>query len=124
QERARTLGEVYAMSDFLYLPAIRTDRAEWEKARRSQPAFTALLKEAETRYGECEWEAEAIRAATAEAGAAVGVTALGKAQAPVRLAVTGRTVGPPLFESLVLLGRQRTLSRVAAARRAAEAEDG
>jgi glutamyl-tRNA synthetase len=37
---------------------------------------------------------------------------LGKAQAPIRVAVTGRTVGPPLFESLSVLGRERTTDRV------------
>ena len=37
---------------------------------------------------------------------------LGKAQAPIRVAVTGRTVGPPLFESLVVLGRQEVLRRL------------
>jgi glutamyl-tRNA synthetase len=31
---------------------------------------------------------------------------------PVRVAVTGRTVSPPLFESLELLGRDRTLMRL------------
>jgi len=40
---------------------------------------------------------------------------LGKAQAPVRVAVTGRTVGLPLFESLQVLGRERTLARIDAA---------
>ena len=37
---------------------------------------------------------------------------LGKAQAPVRVAVTGRSVGPPLFESLEVLGRDETLRRL------------
>jgi glutamyl-tRNA synthetase len=37
---------------------------------------------------------------------------LGKAQAPVRVAVTGRTVGLPLFESLEILGRERTVARL------------
>ncbi len=37
---------------------------------------------------------------------------LGKAQAPVRVAVTGRTVGLPLFESLAVLGRERTVDRL------------
>ena len=41
---------------------------------------------------------------------------LAKAQAPVRVAVTGRTVGPPLFESLEVLGRDETLARLRAAR--------
>ena len=40
---------------------------------------------------------------------------LGKAQAPVRVAVTGRTVGPPLFEALEVLGRDETLRRLRAA---------
>ncbi len=123
QERARTLAEVYSMVDFLYAPEVKVDQADWDKARRQQPAFVALLGAAEARYEECDWEAPAIREATLEAGAAVGISALGKAQAPVRLAVTGRSVGPPLFESLVLLGRRRTLARLAAARARAEVED-
>ncbi len=91
--------------------------------RRQQPAFVALLEAAEAGFATCEWDAAAIRDATVEAGTAVGVGTLGKAQAPVRLAVTGRTVGPPLFESLVVLGRQRTLARLSAARQRALRED-
>jgi glutamyl-tRNA synthetase len=41
-----------------------------------------------------------------------------KAFAPVRVAVTGRTVSPPLYESLELLGRERTLTRMRQARNA------
>jgi glutamyl-tRNA synthetase len=48
--------------------------------------------------------------------AAEADTKLGRFQAPIRVAVTGRTVGPPLFESLAVLGRDRTLRRLAAAR--------
>jgi glutamyl-tRNA synthetase len=48
-------------------------------------------------------------------GEALGLK-LAKTQAPVRVAVTGRTVGPPLFESLEVLGREATLARLAAAR--------
>ncbi len=123
QERARTLSEVYSMVDFLFLPEVRTDPAEWAKVRRQHPAFVALLEAASAGYEQCEWEPASIRQATQEAGAAVGVSALAKAQAPVRLAVTGRTVGPPLFESLHLLGRSRALARLAAARERALRED-
>ena len=38
---------------------------------------------------------------------------------PVRVAVSGRTVSPPLYESMELLGRERTLARLTAARGAA-----
>ena len=40
---------------------------------------------------------------------------LAKAQAPIRVAVTGRTVGPPLFESLEVLGRDEVLRRLGVA---------
>ena len=56
-----------------------------------------------------------LKAALEEVGEARGLK-LGKAQAPVRVAVTGRTVGLPLFESLEVLGRERTLDRLRAAR--------
>jgi len=39
-----------------------------------------------------------------------------KAFGPVRVAATGATVSPPLFESLELLGRERTLQRLRAGR--------
>jgi glutamyl-tRNA synthetase len=116
QERARTLGEVFSMVDFLVLPDVRLDPGDWAKVRRQQPAFMALLEAASAAYEECEWEASSIREATVAAGGSVGITALAKAQAPIRLAVTGRTVGPPLFESLQQLGRRRTVARLAAAR--------
>jgi glutamyl-tRNA synthetase len=37
---------------------------------------------------------------------------LGKTQAPIRVAMTGRTVGPPLFESIEILGRDETVRRL------------
>ena len=37
-----------------------------------------------------------------------------KAFAPVRVAVSGRTVSPPLYESMELLGRERSLARLRA----------
>jgi len=54
---------------------------------------------------------DAVRVRLIEIGEAVGL-ALRKAQAPIRCAVTGTLVGPPLFESLELLGRERTLVRL------------
>jgi glutamyl-tRNA synthetase len=71
----------------------------------------------------CDWDAAAIEVAL-EAGArsagfvkADGAVDMRRAQAPVRVAVTGRSVGPPLYESLAVLGRERTLDRLRAARR-------
>ena len=62
-----------------------------------------------------DWQAEALKTTLETVGAQRGLK-LGKAQAPVRVAVTGRTVGLPLFESLEVLGRDRTLARLRSAR--------
>ncbi len=115
QERARTLAEVYTMTDFLYRADPVIDPVEWEKGVRKSPAFAEILAAAEKRYAEIDWDAASIQEATVAAGADAGVEQLGKAQAPVRLAVTGRSVGPPLWESLELLGRDRTVARLRSA---------
>jgi glutamyl-tRNA synthetase len=61
------------------------------------------------------WRADDLKEAFRSVGEAIGMK-LSKVDAPVRVAVTGRTVGPPLFESFELLGRDRTLARLRAAR--------
>ncbi|MDE3207051.1 MAG: glutamate--tRNA ligase [Acidobacteriota bacterium] len=114
QERARTLGEIYTLTDFLYRPDPVIDGAEWDKAVAKTPAFEALLSGVLTRFEQVEWDAESIQQAVVDAGRDAGVEQVGKAQAPVRLAVTGRPVGPPLWQSLELLGRDRTVARIRA----------
>jgi glutamyl-tRNA synthetase len=64
------------------------------------------------------WAAEAIERALRELAEEQGQKP-SKAFQPVRLAVTGRLVSPPLFESMELLGRERTLARLEAASAAA-----
>ena len=115
QERVRTLAEVYSMADFLFLPEPHTSGKDWEKAAR-QPEFAAVLDRAIEVYAECPWDIESLQRITAEIGEVTGVGQLRKVQAPIRLAVTGRPVGPPLWESLEVLGRERTLARLRAAR--------
>jgi glutamyl-tRNA synthetase len=116
QERARTLAEVYSMIDFLFLPAPAIDAGEWAGGVRRQPAFRKILEGALQRYSaeDLPWTAESLRQATMAAGEEAGVPQLAKSQAPIRLAATGRSVGPPLFESLELLGRDKTLERLRA----------
>jgi glutamyl-tRNA synthetase len=63
------------------------------------------------------WNHEAIEAALS----ATLVDGLGlkprNAYGPLRVAITGSTVSPPLFESMEILGRERSLARLAAAQR-------
>lgn len=116
RERARTLADVYGMTDFLYLPALVIDPAEWERVLRKHPTFPAVLSAASARLAALDdWTAAAIHDAIVAAGEDAGVSKVGDAQAPIRLAVTGRSVGLPLWESLEVLGRDRTLARLAEA---------
>lgn len=74
----------------------------------------ALLVTARAKLAAAEWNADALKNAILTAGEEHGLK-LGKAQAPVRVAVTGRTIGLPLFESLEILGREKTIARIDAA---------
>jgi glutamyl-tRNA synthetase len=62
-----------------------------------------------------DWEAEPIEAALRAVAEALGLKP-GPAFQPVRVAITGSRVAPPLFESLEVLGRERSQARLAAAR--------
>lgn len=109
QTRISVLSEITAYVDFLFLDEPVRDEASWAKAMKEGAAD--LLREARRRLADAAWEAEALKAVLEETAAAAGLK-LGKAQAPIRVAVTGRTVGLPLFESLEVLGRERTLVRL------------
>jgi glutamyl-tRNA synthetase len=110
QERVVTLAEAPPMVDFLFGEPV-IDEAAWEKVMVKGPNATAMLRRARSEYTECLWEAATLHDVTLAMGEGLDMK-LGKAQAPIRVAVTGRTVGPPLFESLEVLGREQTLSRI------------
>ena len=117
QERVAVLGEVPAMVDFLFVERPVIDPDAWQKAIGSDEMATTILAGAIEAYEGLPadgWTHQALHAATLAVGEAVG-RKLGKAQAPIRVAVTGRRVGPPLFESLEVLGPDRTISRLRAA---------
>ncbi|WP_374985664.1 glutamate--tRNA ligase [Streptomyces fradiae] len=113
QTRLTVLSDITANVDFLFLKEPVEDEASWQKAMKGDPA--ALLTTARGRLEAADWSSpESLKDAVLKAGEEHGLK-LGKAQAPVRVAVTGRTVGLPLFESLEILGRDRTLARIDAA---------
>ena len=123
QERVFVLSEVPGMVDFLFLEEPVMDERAWERRVVRGPLALELLDGAIAAYGAAPgWEAPVLHSLTAELAEEHGL-GLAKAQFPIRVAVTGRDVGPPLFESLEVLGRERTLDRLGAARaRLAQAE--
>jgi glutamyl-tRNA synthetase len=113
QTRVAVLSEVPALVDFLFLEAPLIDEAAWATAMR-EPG-PAIIRDTVTAYDQLsEWEPQALRDRLTAVGLAHG-RKLAAAQAPVRVAVTGRLVGLPLFESLALLGKPATMARLHAA---------
>jgi glutamyl-tRNA synthetase len=116
QERLKLLSDIPAQVDWLFLADPPEDADSWEKAMAGKVPAAQLLDAVIEAYAVAEWEAETLKETLRVLGEERFELKLGKAQAPVRVAVTGRTVGPPLFEGLVLLGRDETLRRLRAAR--------
>jgi glutamyl-tRNA synthetase len=116
QMRIGTLSEAEGMLGFLFVGEAEF-RVDPEEAERTlTPAAVPVLAAADKALtGLAEWEhgeiEDALRAALLdELGLKPKV-----AFTPVRVAVTGRRVAPPLWESIELLGRDRTLGRLARA---------
>jgi glutamyl-tRNA synthetase len=117
QTRISRLTEAVGMLAFLFAGDDGGFKVEPEDAERFlTPDALPVLQAAEVALAEVEpWTHEAIEAALREAL----IEGLGLkprvAFAPVRVAVTGKRVSPPLYQSIELLGRERTLHRLAAA---------
>ena len=114
QEKVRTLADVPRFVDWLFLEDPPDDPESWQAAM-SQSYSADLLAEAEKVFGEVPWAAADVHEAARALAERNGLK-LGKAQAPLRVALTGRKVGPPLFESMVLLEREEVLRRLRQAR--------
>jgi glutamyl-tRNA synthetase len=114
RERAKSLNEIADA----YVAFLADELPRWDDAavKKQLTADTKpLLVEArgivETRFGEGAHALEQAFRAFAESRG----LGLGKVAQPIRVAVTGTTVSPPLFETIVLLGRDRALKRIDAA---------
>ncbi|MFE2728802.1 glutamate--tRNA ligase [Kitasatospora sp. NPDC059327] len=122
QERMVVLSEIVTMAGFLFVDpadfALDPDDAAKVLTADSRPVLEASVKALEEL---ADFSPEPIQAALREAL----VDGLGIkpkfAFTPLRVAVTGRRVSPPLFESMELLGRPETLRRLNAALAAAPA---
>ena len=116
QERMTRLTEAVGMLGFLFVAedhfTVQEEAATRLLTEESRPALEAARTALE---GLDDWRSEEIEAALR----AALVDGLGlkpkHAFSPIRVAVTGRRVSPPLFESMELLGRERTLARLTSA---------
>jgi glutamyl-tRNA synthetase len=112
QTRVVTLSEIPAMVDFLFLENPAIDDDAWNKTMSADFART-VLADFTAAIATAEWNHDSLKGIL-ETWTETNGLKLGKTQAPIRVAITGRTVGPPLFESLEILGRDETIRRLAA----------
>ena len=110
RERAKTLKEMAANSRFFFGDEVTLDVKAEEKHLTADAR--ALLGELASRLGALpQWQAPAIHAVLENFATEKGL-GLGKIAQPLRVAVTGGTVSPPIDATLVLLGKERALGRI------------
>ena len=110
QERAKTLVEMAENSVFFYLVVKEYD----EKAARKNLGLASLdvLKDMHQRLKVLtDWAAEPIHDEI-KACSVQREIGMGKVAQPIRVAIAGNTISPPLDATLTLLGRERTLSAI------------
>ena len=118
-ERLERLGDAPGVVDFLFLPEGRLpdiDDDGWAKAAKPEWAASLLADVTRAYAGLApdDWSTDTLKATMEELMVPYEIK-LGKAQALPRVAVTGRSVGPPLSEALEILGQAETVRRLEAA---------
>ena len=110
RERARTLKEMAENSRYFFIDNIEID----EKAARKHltPESAALLEKVRERLTPmASWSSEQVHRTLQELAGELGV-GLGKVAQPLRVAVSGGAVSPPIDATVALIGRDRVLERV------------
>ncbi|MGH8249524.1 MAG: glutamate--tRNA ligase [Steroidobacteraceae bacterium] len=110
RERSKTLKEMALASRFFFEAPASYD----EKAARKHlgPESRALLMQARAALAALpDWSAPLIHLAIQELAEA-GALGLGKVAQPIRVAVSGGGVSPPIDQTLAILGREQTLARL------------
>ena len=116
QERTRLLPEAGQQVVFLFEDFDEYDRAAWDKVM-AKDGVPGILKTASEYLASLDtWSAAAIEAVLRGMLEEMGIGAA-KGLQPLRVAVTGSSVSPPLFESMAALGKEKTLERLARAQR-------
>jgi len=111
RERSKTLVEMAQLARFYYVDALSRD--EKAAAKFLKPEIAGPLGELRTALADVPgWNGGALEAAFQAVIARHGLQ-LGALAQPVRVAITGGTVSPPIFETLEVLGRERSLARLA-----------
>ena len=109
QEKAQTLTEVWPLIRFVFEPPVEDEKA-WRKVM-GDGALPALEGAREAIAAADPYDAGGLERALEPVVERLGIKA-GKLYQPIRVAITGTTVSPGIFESIATLGRKEAVSRV------------
>lgn len=117
QERSKTLLDPLASGRFFVEPC---EQLSWEPTKavrkallNGEPCGYDLLAELAPRLEQSEWTPESLEAVVVNLSDERAGGKIGKVAQPVRIAVSGGTISPPIYDTLMILGRDRTLRRIA-----------
>lgn len=111
QERTRLLPEAGTQALFLFEDFEEYDTAAWEKVMAKE-GVPGVLASARNRLSNLvTWDVPSIETELRAMLEELGIGAA-KGLQPLRVALTGTSVSPPLFESMAALGREKTLERL------------
>lgn len=111
QERVRRLDEVPSVIDWVVGDPPEVEPKDWKKVM-TKDGVDSVLDLVSERLTDAPWEPDALAEVVLGAGDELGM----KSQLPVRIAVTGRRTGMPLFTPMAELDRAVVLSRLKEAR--------
>ena len=117
KERAKLLPEVASQARFLFVDIDEYDEKSWSKVMEVDEGPISLDGAIAALEDLDPWTTDTIDAALRAMIEDRGLSAR-KGFQPIRVAISGSMVSPPLFESLEILGRDETLARIRTARNA------
>jgi glutamyl-tRNA synthetase len=110
--RSRTLDDIVRQAGPYFLDAIPYDPVAVAKNWKDRSEASELLRATRDALAACPaWETEPLEAALRGLAEARGITS-GKVFQPLRVALTGLTVSPGIFEMLIQMGRDLSLKRI------------
>jgi len=115
QERTRLLPEAGEQVVFLFEDFDEYDAKSWDKVMTKEEVPEILDQSARLLAGLDPWSAETLESTLRSMLEEMAI-GTGRGLQPLRVAITGSSVSPPLFESMAVLGKDKTLQRLAQAR--------
>ncbi|MBL9123061.1 MAG: glutamate--tRNA ligase [Planctomycetaceae bacterium] len=110
-DRLKVAGDILAYADFFFAPELTYDQDAFEKRLRKPGAADLLARYRETLAALATWDVATLEQATHEFLNAAGIK-IGDIIHAIRVATTGKAVGPGLYDCLAILGREETLRRI------------